>query len=97
MHNFYIGCKFLKFHVNIMLISNVIFIFPLSQVHRACAEREILDMLDHPFLPALYASFQVFFIYHPHIIGSLFSIIVPFLYINSMENVTCELGAPGDN
>ncbi|KAJ0021718.1 hypothetical protein Pint_32267 [Pistacia integerrima] len=27
-------------------------------VHRACAEREILDMLDHPFLPALYASFQ---------------------------------------
>lgn len=29
------------------------------QVHRACAEREILDMLDHPFLPALYASFQV--------------------------------------
>ncbi|KAK6144537.1 hypothetical protein DH2020_021357 [Rehmannia glutinosa] len=29
-----------------------------SDVHRACAEREILDMLDHPFLPALYASFQ---------------------------------------
>jgi hypothetical protein len=28
-------------------------------VHRACTEREILDMLDHPFLPALYASFQV--------------------------------------
>ncbi|THU61023.1 hypothetical protein C4D60_Mb07t18900 [Musa balbisiana] len=27
-------------------------------VHRACAEREILDMLDHPFLPTLYASFQ---------------------------------------
>ncbi|RDX60165.1 Phototropin-1, partial [Mucuna pruriens] len=27
-------------------------------VHRACAEREILDKLDHPFLPALYASFQ---------------------------------------
>ncbi|KAJ8563670.1 hypothetical protein K7X08_032122 [Anisodus acutangulus] len=23
-----------------------------------CAEREILDILDHPFLPALYASFQ---------------------------------------
>ncbi|MCD7455122.1 Phototropin-1 [Datura stramonium] len=30
-----------------------------NKVHRACAEREILDMLDHPFLPALYASFQV--------------------------------------
>lgn len=29
------------------------------QVHRARAEREILDLLDHPFLPALYASFQV--------------------------------------
>lgn len=33
--------------------------FLFVQVHRACAEREILDMLDHPFLPALYASFQV--------------------------------------
>ena len=32
---------------------------PFLQVHRACAEREILEMLDHPFLPALYASFQV--------------------------------------
>ncbi|PPR81643.1 hypothetical protein GOBAR_AA39068 [Gossypium barbadense] len=30
-----------------------------NKVHRACAEREILDMLDHPFLPALYASFQI--------------------------------------
>ncbi|XP_019057835.1 PREDICTED: phototropin-1 isoform X2 [Tarenaya hassleriana] len=29
-----------------------------NKVHRARAEREILDMLDHPFLPALYASFQ---------------------------------------
>ncbi|KAE8038941.1 hypothetical protein FH972_011403 [Carpinus fangiana] len=29
-----------------------------NKVHRACAEREILDKLDHPFLPALYASFQ---------------------------------------
>ncbi|GAB2274287.1 Phototropin-1 [Dionaea muscipula] len=29
-----------------------------NKVHRACAEREILGMLDHPFLPALYASFQ---------------------------------------
>nr|AML76923.1 putative LOV domain-containing protein [Rhamnus japonica] len=29
-----------------------------NKVHRACAEREILDMLDHPFVPALYASFQ---------------------------------------
>ncbi|KAL8508161.1 hypothetical protein ACS0TY_018654 [Phlomoides rotata] len=29
-----------------------------SVVLRACAEREILNMLDHPFLPALYASFQ---------------------------------------
>nr|AML76586.1 putative LOV domain-containing protein [Atriplex rosea] len=29
-----------------------------NKVHRAIAEREILDMLDHPFLPALYASFQ---------------------------------------
>ncbi|KAJ0987710.1 hypothetical protein J5N97_006066 [Dioscorea zingiberensis] len=29
-----------------------------NKVHRACAEREILDLLDHPFLPTLYASFQ---------------------------------------
>ncbi|CAN6471081.1 unnamed protein product [Victoria cruziana] len=29
-----------------------------NKVHRSCAEREILEMLDHPFLPALYASFQ---------------------------------------
>nr|AML77128.1 putative LOV domain-containing protein [Stylidium adnatum] len=29
-----------------------------NKVHRACAERDILDLLDHPFLPALYASFQ---------------------------------------
>eukprot|EP01018_Ginkgo_biloba_P020158 Gb_28975 [translate_table: standard] len=29
-----------------------------NKVHRACAEREILAMMDHPFLPALYASFQ---------------------------------------
>ncbi|XP_061361838.1 phototropin-1-like [Gastrolobium bilobum] len=29
-----------------------------NKVHRACTEREILDILDHPFLPALYASFQ---------------------------------------
>ncbi|GJN07226.1 hypothetical protein PR202_ga25040 [Eleusine coracana subsp. coracana] len=31
-----------------------------NKVHRATAERQILDMLDHPFLPTLYASFQVF-------------------------------------
>lgn len=30
-----------------------------TQVHRACLEREILSFLDHPFLPTLYASFQV--------------------------------------
>nr|AML78812.1 putative LOV domain-containing protein [Arabis alpina] len=29
-----------------------------NKVHRARAEREILELLDHPFLPALYASFQ---------------------------------------
>nr|AHZ63879.1 phototropin [Isoetes tegetiformans] len=29
-----------------------------NKVHRACVEREILAMLDHPFLPTLYASFQ---------------------------------------
>ncbi|XP_042398230.1 phototropin-1A-like [Zingiber officinale] len=29
-----------------------------NKVHRASAEREILDMLDHPFLPTLYTSFQ---------------------------------------
>ncbi|KAL5707341.1 non-specific serine/threonine protein kinase [Ranunculus cassubicifolius] len=29
-----------------------------NKVHRACIEREIISMLDHPFLPALYSSFQ---------------------------------------
>nr|ACO52468.1 neochrome [Diplazium dilatatum] len=29
-----------------------------NKVHRARAEREILGMMDHPFLPTLYASFQ---------------------------------------
>nr|AML77514.1 putative LOV domain-containing protein [Mirabilis jalapa] len=29
-----------------------------NKVHRACIEREIICMLDHPFLPTLYASFQ---------------------------------------
>nr|AML78696.1 putative LOV domain-containing protein [Nothoceros vincentianus] len=28
-----------------------------NKVHRACAERDILAMMDHPFLPTLYASF----------------------------------------
>nr|AML79023.1 putative LOV domain-containing protein [Leucobryum albidum] len=29
-----------------------------NKVHRACAERQILDLMDHPFLPTLYTSFQ---------------------------------------
>nr|AML77024.1 putative LOV domain-containing protein [Boswellia sacra] len=29
-----------------------------NKVHRACIEREIMSLLDHPFLPTLYASFQ---------------------------------------
>lgn len=29
-----------------------------NKVHRACMEREIMAMLDHPFLPTLYASFE---------------------------------------
>ncbi|GER46289.1 phototropin 2 [Striga asiatica] len=29
-----------------------------NKVHRACIEREIISLLDHPFLPSLYASFQ---------------------------------------
>ncbi|CAN6454109.1 unnamed protein product [Victoria cruziana] len=29
-----------------------------NKVHRACIEREIISMLDHPFLPTLYTSFQ---------------------------------------
>ena len=40
------------------VLEKTLFCFAV-QVHRACAEREILDKLDHPFLPALYASFQV--------------------------------------
>ncbi|KAJ7562929.1 hypothetical protein O6H91_03G089500 [Diphasiastrum complanatum] len=29
-----------------------------NKVHRVCTEREILEMVDHPFLPTLYGSFQ---------------------------------------
>ncbi|KAJ4962577.1 hypothetical protein NE237_022516 [Protea cynaroides] len=29
-----------------------------NKVHRACVEREIVSLLDHPFLPTLYTSFQ---------------------------------------
>nr|AML79597.1 putative LOV domain-containing protein [Krameria lanceolata] len=29
-----------------------------NKVHRACIEREIISVLDHPFLPTLYTSFQ---------------------------------------
>nr|AML79550.1 putative LOV domain-containing protein [Annona muricata] len=29
-----------------------------NKVHRACMEREIISLLDHPFLPTLYTSFQ---------------------------------------
>lgn len=32
----------------------------IMQAHRACIEREIISLLDHPFLPTLYASFQVY-------------------------------------
>ena len=30
-----------------------------NKVHRACMEREIISMLDHPSLPMLYSPFQV--------------------------------------
>ncbi|PKA51098.1 Phototropin-2 [Apostasia shenzhenica] len=29
-----------------------------NKVHRACIEREIYSLIDHPFLPTLYSSFQ---------------------------------------
>nr|AML77130.1 putative LOV domain-containing protein [Stylidium adnatum] len=29
-----------------------------NKVHRACIERDIISLLDHPFLPTLYTSFQ---------------------------------------
>nr|AML77168.1 putative LOV domain-containing protein [Cedrus libani] len=29
-----------------------------NKVHRTCMERQIMEILDHPFLPTLYASFQ---------------------------------------
>ncbi|KAL6851462.1 hypothetical protein ACP4OV_020395 [Aristida adscensionis] len=31
-----------------------------NKVHRACIEREIYSLLDHPFLPTLYTSFQLY-------------------------------------
>lgn len=30
-----------------------------NKVHRARAERDILALLDHPFVPTLYSTFQV--------------------------------------
>lgn len=40
------------------------------QAHRACIEREIISLLDHPFLPTLYASFQVdVFLFCLHHVG----------------------------
>ncbi|KAK9044102.1 hypothetical protein V6N11_072422 [Hibiscus sabdariffa] len=30
-----------------------------NKVHRACVEREIISLLDHPFLPSLYSSFEI--------------------------------------
>ena len=38
-----------------------------NKVHRACAERQILDRLDHPFLPTLYVSFQVHTLHSLHL------------------------------
>jgi serine/threonine protein kinase len=48
-----------------------------NKVHRARAEREILALLDHPFLPTLYASFQVLKIFffisvHVYLFTSVF-------------------------
>lgn len=41
------------------------------QAHRACIEREIISLLDHPFLPTLYASFQVYvFIFYLYLFSS---------------------------
>ena len=40
-----------------------------NKVHRACAERQILDLMDHPFLPTLYTSFQVYFLVHTYLIS----------------------------
>nr|AML77968.1 putative LOV domain-containing protein [Vittaria appalachiana] len=34
------------------------FMIKRNKVHRVCAEREILGLMDHPFLPTLYASFE---------------------------------------
>ena len=38
-----------------------------NKVHKACAERQILDRLDHPFLPTLYVSFQVHTLHSLHL------------------------------
>ena len=38
-----------------------------TQVHRASAERQILELMDHPFLPTLYASFQVLILTHVYL------------------------------
>ncbi|KAI5398071.1 hypothetical protein KIW84_063757 [Lathyrus oleraceus] len=42
------------------------FLMPISKVHQTCIAREIISLLDHPFLPTFYTSFQV-----PVISGSL--------------------------
>lgn len=51
------------------------------QVHRACIEREIISLLDHPFLPTLYASFQVqSFSYHMQL--SINHMILRFFFLS---------------
>ena len=42
-----------------------------NKVHRACTERQILDLVDHPFLPTLYASFQVLTRIYRHVLCSV--------------------------
>ena len=49
-----------KESVHIIHCSNGHFFVGAVQVHRACIEREIISLLDHPFLPTLYTSFQVY-------------------------------------
>ncbi|CAL5208304.1 unnamed protein product [Lathyrus oleraceus] len=34
------------------------FLMPISKVHQTCIAREIISLLDHPFLPTFYTSFQ---------------------------------------
>ena len=75
-------------------LKTIILRYFLYQVHRACAEREILAILDHPFLPTLYASFQVFLFEYNYLISGTQFEVVSYLQVIFCAAVVSSLIPP---